>query len=101
MEILVLMLVFRWKTNSSFEKMSVFTQKKNPITGKTEWDIQHEDYDYHQEIARSSFADMLHDSERNRKYHRALQMAIQKMHDAGKQANVLDIGKYVCCLLTL
>lgn len=71
----------------------MFTQKRNPITGKTEWDIQHEDYDYHQEIARSSFADMLHDSERNRKYHRALQKAIQKMHDAGKKANVLDIGK--------
>ncbi|XP_072947271.1 protein arginine N-methyltransferase 7-like isoform X2 [Epargyreus clarus] len=74
------------------EKMQVFTQKRNPITGSTEWDVQHEDYDFHQEIARSAFADMLHDTERNKKYYRALQLAIEKMHAAGKKANVLDIG---------
>ncbi|CAG9561428.1 unnamed protein product [Danaus chrysippus] len=72
--------------------MQVFTQKRNPITGGTEWDVQHEDYDYHQEIARSAFADMLHDTERNKKYQRALQLAIEKMHNLGKKANVLDIG---------
>ncbi|XP_061714851.1 protein arginine N-methyltransferase 7 [Cydia pomonella] len=73
-------------------KMQVFTQKRNPITGSTEWDVQHEDYDYHQEIARSAFADMLHDTERNQKYYRALKLAIEKMHADGKKANVLDIG---------
>ncbi|XP_053606686.1 protein arginine N-methyltransferase 7 isoform X2 [Plodia interpunctella] len=72
--------------------MQVFTQKRNPLTGSTEWDVQHEDYDYHQEIARSAFADMLHDTERNQKYYRALKLAIEKTHGAGKQANVLDIG---------
>ncbi|RVE53723.1 hypothetical protein evm_001615 [Chilo suppressalis] len=72
--------------------MQVFTQKRNPITGDTEWDVQHEDYDFHQEIARSAFADMLHDTERNKKYYRALQLAIEKMHSEGKKANVLDIG---------
>ncbi|XP_073946868.1 protein arginine N-methyltransferase 7-like isoform X2 [Choristoneura fumiferana] len=72
--------------------MQVFTQKRNPITGGTEWDVQHEDYDFHQEIARSAFADMLHDTERNKKYNRALQLAIEKMHADGKKANVLDIG---------
>lgn len=72
--------------------MNVFTQKRNPITGSMEWDVQDEDYDYHQEIARSGFADMLHDTERNRKYHRALQLAIVKMQKMGKKANVLDIG---------
>ncbi|KAL4702422.1 hypothetical protein ACJJTC_003047 [Scirpophaga incertulas] len=72
--------------------MQVFTQKRNPITGSIEWDIQQEDYDYHQEIARSAFADMLHDTERNKKYYRALQLAIQKFHNDGKEANVLDIG---------
>ncbi|XP_046968729.1 protein arginine N-methyltransferase 7 [Vanessa cardui] len=77
---------------SSTIKMQVFTQKRNPITGDTEWDVQHEDYDYHQEIARSAFADMLHDTERNKKYYRALQLAIQKVHNHGKKANVLDIG---------
>ncbi|XP_075979043.1 arginine methyltransferase 7 isoform X2 [Anticarsia gemmatalis] len=72
--------------------MKVFTQKKNPITGTTEWDVQDEQYDYHQEIARSAFADMLHDTERNKKYYRALQLAINKMHNEGKEAHVLDIG---------
>ncbi|XP_028029160.1 protein arginine N-methyltransferase 7 [Bombyx mandarina] len=73
-------------------KMKVFTQKRNPLTGCTEWDMQDEDYDYHQEIARSAFADMLHDTERNQKYSKALKLAIEKMHNDGKKANVLDIG---------
>lgn len=81
--------------------MQVFTQKRNPLTGGTEWDVQHEDYDYHQEIARSAFADMLHDTERNKKYYRALQLAIEKMHSAGKKANVLDIGKFRFKCLTI
>lgn len=45
-------------------KMSVFTQHPNPITGITTWEEQDENYDYHQEVARSAFADMLHDHER-------------------------------------
>lgn len=49
--------------------MSVFTSKINPVTGKSEWELQNEDYDYHQEIARSAFADMLHDTERVRRAH--------------------------------
>lgn len=73
--------------------MKLFTQKRNPLTGSTEWDMEDEDYDYHQEIARSAFADMLHDTERNKKYQRALQLAIEKMHQDGRKANVLDIGE--------
>ena len=84
---------FRLQSTFTPSKMQVFTQKRNPITGCTEWDVQHEDYDYHQEIARSAFADMLHDTERNKKYYRALQLAIEKMHNEGKKANVLDIGR--------
>lgn len=49
-------------------------------------------FDLYQEIARSAFADMLHDHERNHKYFLALKKAIEKMHAAGKKANVLDIG---------
>lgn len=49
-------------------------------------------FDYYQEIARSAFADMLHDHERNHKYYLALKKAIQKMHERGLRANVLDIG---------
>ncbi|KAK4876816.1 hypothetical protein RN001_009322 [Aquatica leii] len=72
--------------------MSVFTQKLNPILGENTWETQDEHYDFHQEIARSSFADMLHDTERNRKYYDAIKLAINKMHASGKPAKVLDIG---------
>lgn len=44
--------------------MSIFTQHLNPLTGQNEWDLQLNDYDYKQEVARSSYADMLHDKER-------------------------------------
>lgn len=72
--------------------MQVFTQKRNPLTGSFEWATQRDDYDYQQEIARSAFADMLHDEERNQKYNKALQLAIDKLHKQGKEAHVLDIG---------
>lgn len=49
-------------------------------------------FDYHQEIARSAFADMLHDTERNQKYFQALKKAIDKLHANNVKANVLDIG---------
>ena len=44
----------------------VFVQNLNPLTGKQEWKMQAEDYDYQQEVARAGFADMLHDYERVR-----------------------------------
>ncbi|KAJ0178126.1 hypothetical protein K1T71_005949 [Dendrolimus kikuchii] len=92
--VLVVQPLKRFKsTNSSSEvRMKVFTQKRNPITGSTEWDMQDEDYDYHQEIVRSAFADMLHDTERNKKYFRALYQAIEQKHKEGQNAHVLDIG---------
>lgn len=49
-------------------------------------------FDYYQEVARSGFADMLHDTERNRKYSIAIRESIESMHRKGKKANVLDIG---------
>ena len=42
----------------------VFIQSFNPMTGKAEWKMFPDDYDYQQEVARAAFADMLHDSER-------------------------------------
>ncbi|XP_031640693.1 protein arginine N-methyltransferase 7 [Contarinia nasturtii] len=54
--------------------------------------LQDEHFDLYQEIARSAFADMLHDHERNEKYFRALKKAIDKMHECNLPANVLDIG---------
>ncbi|XP_058066813.1 protein arginine N-methyltransferase 7 [Anopheles bellator] len=49
-------------------------------------------FDLRQEIARSAFADMCHDWERNEKYDRALQLTIAKLHKNGREAHVLDIG---------
>uniref|UniRef100_A0A182LSP5 Protein arginine N-methyltransferase n=1 Tax=Anopheles culicifacies TaxID=139723 RepID=A0A182LSP5_9DIPT len=49
-------------------------------------------FDLRQEIARSAFADMCHDWERNQKYDQALQLTISRLHAAGQQAHVLDIG---------
>lgn len=77
---------------NQLRKMSCFTQILNPITGKTEWESQSEDYDYHQEVARAAFADMLHDTERNQKYYQALRIAVEKKHKQGLKAKVLDIG---------
>ncbi|KAF7995961.1 hypothetical protein HCN44_007928 [Aphidius gifuensis] len=72
--------------------MSIFTRSFDPITGCSIWEEKHPDYDHHQEVARSAFADMLHDHERNEKYFVALKQAIEKVHSKGKKANVLDIG---------
>lgn len=49
-------------------------------------------FDLRQEIARSAFADMCHDWERNQKYDQALQLTIGRLHAAGREAHVLDIG---------
>lgn len=48
-----------------------------------------ESFDYFQEMARSAFADMLHDIERNQKYSLALKEAIDYVKSQGKKANVL------------
>lgn len=44
--------------------MSMFIQCLNPLIGTINWEEKDENYDYHQEVARSAFADMLHDHER-------------------------------------
>lgn len=84
--------IFSKTPGTKFSNMSIFAQRLNPLTGKCEWEQEPENYDYHQEVARSAFADMLHDTERNQKYELALKRAIDKMHSSGKKANVLDIG---------
>lgn len=48
----------------SSRNMSIFTQCLNPLTGIASWEEKDQYYDYHQEVARSAFADMLHDHER-------------------------------------
>ncbi|XP_014226087.1 protein arginine N-methyltransferase 7 isoform X1 [Trichogramma pretiosum] len=76
----------------STRKMSIFLQNTNPMTGVVGWEEKDPDYDYYQEIARSAFADMLHDHERNYKYYLGLKAAINAKHAAGEKAHVLDIG---------
>lgn len=71
---------------------AILVQKFNPGTGSLEWDLQAESYDYTQEIARSGFADMLHDEERNLKYNLALNKALNILRIKGKVPRVLDIG---------
>ena len=52
------------RSKQLFRDMSIFVQKFDPIKGLNAWEIQDENYDYHLEVARSAFADMLHDHER-------------------------------------
>ena len=70
----------------------IFVQVLNPMTGKMEWKSQPEDYDYQQELARAAFADMLHDSERNKLYYEGLKSAIDMKRALGQPVHVLDIG---------
>lgn len=44
--------------------MNIFTSKFDSISGKTEWVLMDDAFDYSQQIARSAYADMLHDTDR-------------------------------------
>ncbi|XP_050700027.1 protein arginine N-methyltransferase 7-like [Eriocheir sinensis] len=72
--------------------MSLFTQQLNPITGRREWGVMPEDYDYKQEVARSAYADMLHDRERNDKYYEGVRRAVACLRRRGQPVHALDIG---------
>nr|AAH57177.1 Protein arginine N-methyltransferase 7 [Mus musculus] len=72
--------------------MKVFCGRANPTTGSLEWLEEDEHYDYHQEIARSSYAEMLHDKDRNIKYYQGIRAAVSRVKDRGQKALVLDIG---------
>ncbi|NXM26380.1 ANM7 methyltransferase, partial [Oxyruncus cristatus] len=72
--------------------MKTFCGRANPTTGAMEWLEEAEDYDYHQEIARSRYADMLHDKDRNVKYYQGIRAAVSRVKERGEKAIVLDIG---------
>ncbi|XP_043382471.1 protein arginine N-methyltransferase 7 isoform X7 [Chelonia mydas] len=72
--------------------MKVFCGRANPTTGSVEWLEEDENYDYHQEIARSCYADMLHDKDRNVKYYQGIRAAVNRVKERGEKAIVLDIG---------
>lgn len=69
-----------------------FVSQLSPITGVMQWNLVDSDYDFQQEIARSAYADMLHDGDRNARYHDAIRHVITSLKAEGKMAHVLDIG---------
>ncbi|KAJ7997782.1 hypothetical protein DPEC_G00215690 [Dallia pectoralis] len=72
--------------------MKTFCGRANPATGALDWVEESEEYDYHQEIARSCYADMLHDHDRNEKYYRGIRAAVSRVKARGERVIVLDIG---------
>lgn len=72
--------------------MKTFCGRANPTTGALDWVEESEEYDYHQEIARSCYADMLHDHDRNMKYYEGIQAAVRRVKARGEKVVVLDIG---------
>ncbi len=75
------------------QSMSTFTSRTNIVTGNNEWIFVDDDnFDYQQELARSAFADMLHDHERNVQYEKAIIKTIQTLAKSMKKIHVLDIG---------
>ncbi|KAI1285439.1 Protein arginine N-methyltransferase 7 [Halotydeus destructor] len=59
-----------------------------------EWVPQNDDYDFTQEIARSGYADMLHDEERNQLYNEAIKKTIKHLSNKKlpRPLKVVDIG---------
>ncbi|CAK6975106.1 protein arginine N-methyltransferase 7 [Scomber scombrus] len=72
--------------------MKTFCGRANPTTGVVDWVEEGEEYDYHQEIARSCYADMLHDHDRNEKYYQGIRAAVARVKARGEKAVILDIG---------
>ncbi|XP_035521546.1 protein arginine N-methyltransferase 7 [Morone saxatilis] len=72
--------------------MKTFCGRANPTTGALDWVEESEEYDYHQEIARSCYADMLHDHDRNEKYYQGIRAAVARVKARGEKVIILDIG---------
>ncbi|KAF3854353.1 hypothetical protein F7725_022408 [Dissostichus mawsoni] len=78
-------------------EMKTFCGRANPTTGALDWVEESEEYDYHQEIARSCYADMLHDHDRNLKYYQGIRAAVGRVKARGEKVIVLDIGQEQAC----
>lgn len=72
--------------------MKTFCGRANPTTGALDWVEESEEYDYHQEIARSCYGDMLQDKDRNEKYYQGIRAAVSRVKVRGERVVVLDIG---------
>uniref|UniRef100_A0AAY4CCM1 Protein arginine N-methyltransferase n=1 Tax=Denticeps clupeoides TaxID=299321 RepID=A0AAY4CCM1_9TELE len=71
---------------------NTFSGRTNATTNALDWVEESEEYDYHQEIARSCYADMLHDKDRNVKYYQGIRAAVRRVKARGEKVVVLDIG---------
>ncbi|XP_077371640.1 protein arginine N-methyltransferase 7 [Festucalex cinctus] len=69
-----------------------FCGRATSTNGGLECVEESEEYDYHQEIARSSYADMLYDHDRNEKYYQGIRAAVAHVQAKGEKVIVLDIG---------
>ncbi|KAM8892563.1 protein arginine N-methyltransferase 7 [Spinachia spinachia] len=72
--------------------MKAFCGRSLPSPGASDRVEESEEYDYHQEIARSCYADMLHDHDRNKKYYEGIRAAVARVKARGERVVVLDIG---------
>lgn len=72
--------------------MKTFFGQRYPSAGDAEWEEETDEFDFHQEIARSSYADMLHDHDRNKKYYEGIRAAVGRVKARGEAVIVLDIG---------
>uniref|UniRef100_A0A7I5E8E6 Protein arginine N-methyltransferase n=1 Tax=Haemonchus contortus TaxID=6289 RepID=A0A7I5E8E6_HAECO len=70
----------------------MFLEKINHVTGEREWEVAEEDHDLAQEIARSRFADMILDYNRNDMFLAGLRAVIQEKKKQGVKVHVMDIG---------
>lgn len=72
----------------------IFIPQFNPVVGRMQWKDVDPDYEFNQEIARSGYGDMLHDSDRNHKYRLAIEHTIKRLKQQYPQnpVHVLDIG---------
>ncbi|XP_077424796.1 protein arginine N-methyltransferase 7 isoform X2 [Vanacampus margaritifer] len=72
--------------------MKAFCGRAKSTNGAFDCLEESEEYDYHQEIARSSYADMLNDRDRNEKYYQGIRAAVAHVQAKGENVIVLDIG---------
>ncbi|VDO85367.1 unnamed protein product, partial [Schistosoma curassoni] len=78
----------------SMKTEHIFIPQFNPVVGRMQWKDVDPDYEFNQEIARSGYGDMLHDSDRNHKYRLAIEHTIKRLKQQYPQnpVHVLDIG---------
>ena len=81
-------LISNFKNKMSYN----FGQKYNPMSGQNEWQMQSEESDQWLAVARSGFADMVNDSNRNKLYYKAIQKEVHKLKAQNKDILALDIG---------